>query len=77
MAVKIRLSRKGKKFQPFYRIIATDTRFPRDGKFLEILGSYDPKTDPPKVTVDTERLKYWLEKGAKMSLTVKSILKNK
>ncbi len=75
MAVRIRLFRTGKKHFPSYRIVAADSRSPRDGKFLETLGSYDPKEDPPRVSVDMERLQYWLDKGAQMSSTVKSLIK--
>jgi small subunit ribosomal protein S16 len=75
MAVRIRLARHGAKKRPFYRIVAADGESPRDGRFLEKLGTYDPKYDPAKVTVKTERVRYWIDQGATPSHTVKSILK--
>ncbi len=75
MAVKIRLTRKGTKKKPFYRIVAADIEAPRDGKFLEALGTYDPMQDPAVVTLKEDRVKYWLGEGAEPSTTVKSILK--
>ncbi|MCG8689387.1 MAG: 30S ribosomal protein S16 [Desulfobacterales bacterium] len=75
MAVKIRLTRKGTKKKPFYRIVAADVEAPRDGKFLEALGTYDPMQDPAVVTLKEDRVKYWLGEGAEPSTTVKSILK--
>lgn len=75
MAVKLRLTRKGTKKKPFYRIVAADIEAPRDGKFLEAIGTYDPMQDPAVVTLKQDRVQYWLEKGAKPSTTVKSILK--
>lgn len=76
MAVRIRLTRMGAKKKPYYRLIATDSESPRDGKFLEILGSYDPMKDPAQVTVHAEKVQYWLDKGAKISESVRSILKS-
>lgn len=75
MAVKIRLTRKGTKKKPFYRIVAADIESPRDGRFLELLGTYNPMVDPAAVTLKEERIKYWLDEGAKPSTTVLSILK--
>lgn len=75
MAVKIRLTRKGTKKRPFYRIVAADIESPRDGRFLELLGTYNPMVDPAAVTLKEERIKYWLGEGAKPSATVQSILK--
>ncbi len=75
MAVKLRLTRKGTKKKPFYRIVAADIEAPRDGKFLEAVGTYDPMQDPAVVTLKQDRVQYWLEQGAKPSTTVKSILK--
>lgn len=75
MAVKVRLSRKGAKKSPFYRIVVTDVRSPRDGRFIESIGHYDPKTDPAQVKIDLGRLDYWLENGAKASRTVSSLAK--
>lgn len=73
--VKIRLTRKGAKKQPFYRVVVADSRKPRDGVFLEIIGTYNPLTDPSEVKIDTERAKYWLSCGAQPSSTVKKLLK--
>lgn len=75
MAVVLRLKRIGTNKKPFYRIVATDKRSPRDGRFIEELGSYDPRKNPPLVKVKKERVTYWLKVGAKPSLTVKSLLK--
>jgi len=75
MAVKIRLTRKGTKKKPFYRIVAADVECPRDGRFLELLGTYDPMQDPAVVTLKEDRVKYWLGEGAEPTTTVKSILK--
>ena len=75
MAVHIRLTRKGRKKQPFYRIIVADSKSPRDGKFLDILGTYDPMQDPAVVNVDNDKLDAWMVKGALPSTTVKSIFK--
>lgn len=75
MAVKIRLTRKGSKKRPFYRIVAADSQAPRDGSFLEVLGTYDPMTDPAKIELKQDRVTYWLEKGALPTGTVKQILK--
>ena len=75
MAVKIRLARHGAKKRPFYRIVAADSEMPRDGRFLEILGTYNPLLDPAEVNLKNERIKYWMDQGAKPSDTVKNILK--
>jgi small subunit ribosomal protein S16 len=77
MAVKIRLTRMGAKSKPFYRIVAADTDYPRDGRFLEILGNYDPKKNPAEVNLNEDRVRDWLAKGAKPTLTVSSLLKTK
>jgi small subunit ribosomal protein S16 len=77
MAVKIRLARHGAKKRPFYRIVAADSEAPRDGKFLENLGTYNPLLDPEEVMVKTERIKHWMKKGATPTATVKTILKKK
>ena len=74
MAVKIRLTRLGRKKMPFYRIIVADIEAKRDGKFLEILGTYDPMKDPAEVKIDSDKLQVWLDRGAKPSTTVKSLL---
>ncbi|MCA1795247.1 MAG: 30S ribosomal protein S16 [Desulfotignum sp.] len=75
MSVRIRLTRKGTKKKPFYRIVAADIEAPRDGRFLETLGTYDPMTEPNTILLKQDRIAYWLEKGAKPSTTVQSILK--
>lgn len=72
--VKIRLQRFGAHKAPKYRIVAADSRSPRDGKFLEILGTYNPLTDPATVTVDAEKVLAWLKNGAQPTTTVKNIL---
>ncbi len=74
MAVRIRLTRKGRKKQPFYRIIVADSHSPRDGKFLDIVGTYDPMKDPAEVKIDTEKLADWMAKGAKPTGTVRSLI---
>lgn len=73
--VKIRLQRFGAKKRPFYRIVAADVRAPRDGKFLEIIGTYDPLTEPATVKIDVEKAQKWLENGAKPTNTVNTIFK--
>lgn len=75
MAVKIRLARHGAKKRPFYRIVAADSEAPRDGKFLETLGTYNPLLETAEVNLKTERVRYWIEKGATPTVTVKNILK--
>ena len=75
MAVKVRLSRAGGRHRPFYRVVAADERAPRDGAFLELLGIYDPKLEPAKVELKTDRVEYWLAKGATPSQTVKEIIR--
>lgn len=74
MAVKIRLTRLGRKKMPFYRIIVADIEAKRDGKFLDILGTYDPLKDPAEVKIDSDKLKIWLDRGALPSNTVKSLI---
>ncbi|MCL6480541.1 MAG: 30S ribosomal protein S16 [Firmicutes bacterium] len=71
----IRLSRFGKKKKPFYRVVVTDKRRPRDGRFVEIVGTYDPLKKPAEVRLDAERVKYWLGCGAQPSDTVRSLLR--
>ncbi len=75
MPVKIRLARHGAKKRPFYRIVVADSESPRDGRFLEKVGTYNPLTDPAQITLDAERIKYWMDKGAIPTDTVRSILK--
>jgi small subunit ribosomal protein S16 len=77
MAVKIRLTRMGAKSRPFYRIVAAESEYPRDGRFLEILGNYDPKKNPADISVKEDRVREWLAKGAKPTLTVANLLKTK
>ena len=77
MAVKLRLTRVGSKKNPVYRIVAADSRSPRDGKFLEIVGRYNPQTDPSTIELNGERIKDWLSKGAQPSDTVARLLKAK
>ena len=74
MAVKIRLTRLGRKKLPYYRIIVADVEAKRDGKFLDIVGTYDPLKDPAEITFDSEKLQSWLDKGAKPTTTVKSLM---
>jgi len=75
MAVRIRLKRMGAKKRPFYRIVVADSRFPRDGRFIEEIGIYNPTTDPSTLEVNQEKAAGWLKKGAKPSETVKSLFK--
>ena len=75
MAVRLRLTRVGKKKQPTYRIVAADARSPRDGKYLEIVGTYDPRREPSAITVDNEKAIEWLKKGAQPSERVEKLLK--
>ena len=72
--VKLRSQRFGKTKAPFYRIVATDSRNPRDGRFIEIVGTYNPLTEPATIKLDEEKVLYWLSKGAKPTDTVKSLL---
>lgn len=73
--VKIRLTRAGAKKQPFYRIVAMDERRQRDGRALEFLGTFDPKASPERVVLRTEAIEAWVEKGAQLSPTVKSLMR--
>ena len=73
MSIKIRLTRVGSKKNPYYRIIVTDSRSPRDGRFIENIGTYDPKTEPSTINLDKEKALDWLKKGAIPSGTVKKI----
>ncbi len=75
MAVRIRLTRLGRKKKPFYRIVVADSECPRDGKFLDIVGTYDPLQDPAAISIDNEKLQGWMGKGALPTTTVKSLLK--
>jgi small subunit ribosomal protein S16 len=75
--VKIRLRRVGAKKQPSYRIVATDSRSPRDGRFIEILGHYNPRTEPRTIVLKEERIRYWLSVGAQPTETVGRLLREK
>ena len=74
MAVKLRLKRMGAKKRPFYRIVAADSRFPRDGRFIETVGTYNPITEPKELKVDEEKALTWLNNGAKPTETVRNLL---
>ena len=76
MAVKIRLRRMGAKKAPFYRIVVADSRFPRDGRFIEEIGYYNPMKEPSEVKVDAEKAKAWIANGAQPTDTVKSLFKS-
>ena len=75
MAVKIRLARHGSKGNPFYRIVVADSRSPRDGRFIERIGTYDPQREPSDIKVDEEKAKEWLDKGAQPTEQVRNLLK--
>jgi small subunit ribosomal protein S16 len=75
MAVKIRLKRIGAKKAPFYRVVVADSRFPRDGRFIEEIGTYNPLNDPSEIKIDEEAARKWLANGAQPTDTVKSLLK--
>ena len=75
MAVKIRLRRMGAKKSPFYRIVVADSRYPRDGRFIEEIGTYNPVVTPSEVKVDAEKAKQWIANGAQPTDTVKALLK--
>ena len=74
MAVKLRLKRMGKKGKPFYRIVAADSRYPRDGRIIESIGTYNPTTNPAEVVLNAEAAEKWLKNGAQPSDTVRNIL---
>ncbi|HJD23483.1 MAG TPA: 30S ribosomal protein S16 [Firmicutes bacterium] len=75
MAVKIRLRRMGAKKNPFYRIVVADSRYPRDGRFIEEIGYYNPQTEPAEIKVDAEKAQKWMANGAQPTDTVKVLLK--
>ncbi|GHU79598.1 30S ribosomal protein S16 [Clostridia bacterium] len=75
MAVKIRLRRMGAKKAPFYRVVVSDSRFPRDGRFIEEVGTYDPTKEPSLVNIDGEKVKKWIANGAQPTDTVRVLLK--
>ena len=77
MAVKLRLTRVGSKKNPIYRVVAADSRSPRDGKFIEIVGRYNPQTDPSTIELDEEKVTAWLQKGAQPTEPVRRLLKAK
>ncbi len=74
MAVRIRLKRMGKKKAPFYRVVVADIRSPRDGRFIESIGTYDPHKDPAEILIEEEKALYWLGQGATATDTVRSLL---
>ena len=74
MAVKLRLKSMGAKQRPFYRIVAADSRSPRDGRFLEVVGTYNPIMNPAEIKIDEEKTMYWLNQGAQPTETVRNIL---
>lgn len=76
MAVKIRLRRMGARNNPFYRVVVADSRSPRDGRFIEEIGYYDPKSQPAVIKIDTDKANEWIKKGAQPTDTVKRLLKN-
>jgi small subunit ribosomal protein S16 len=75
MAVKIRLRRMGSKKAPFYRVVVADSRYPRDGRFIEEIGTYNPLTDPAEIKIDAEKASKWIANGAQPTDTVKVMLK--
>ena len=75
MAVKIRLRRMGAKKTPFYRVVVADSRYPRDGRFIEEIGTYNPMREPAEIKIDADKAKKWISNGAQPTDTVKSILK--
>lgn len=75
MALRIRLTRLGAKKKPFYRLVVIERSSPRDGRFVEVVGTYNPMMNPPEVNLETERIKYWLGNGASPSETVESLLR--
>jgi len=75
MAVKIRLRRMGAKKAPFYRIVVADSRYPRDGRFIEEIGYYDPTKDPSVIKIDNDKAQQWIKNGAQPTDTVKKLLK--
>ena len=77
MAVKLRLTRIGSKKNPIYRVVAADSRSPRDGKFIEIVGRYNPQTDPSTIELDEDKIKAWLDKGAQPTDSVRRLMKAK
>jgi small subunit ribosomal protein S16 len=77
LAVRIRLTRVGARNNPIWRVVATDQRSPRDGRFIEVLGHYNPQTEPSTIELDEERVRTWIQKGAQPTQTVKKLMKAK
>jgi small subunit ribosomal protein S16 len=77
MATKIRLARVGSKKNPIYRVVVADARSPRDGRFIEIVGQYNPQTDPSTINLDEEKIRDWISKGAQPTDSVRRLLKAK
>ena len=75
MAVSMRLTRVGGKKDPIWRVVVADRRSPRDGRFIEVIGRYNPQTNPSSITIDEERVRYWLDRGAQPSGAVRKLLK--
>ena len=75
MAVKIRLRRMGAKKQPSYRVVVADSRYPRDGRFIEEIGCYDPTAEPPVIRIDQEKAQQWIKNGAQPTDTVRALIK--
>ena len=75
MAVKLRLTRIGAKKNPYYRVVVADSRFPRDGRFIEILGTYNPMVEPAEIKIDAEKAQKWIKNGAQPTDTVRALLK--
>jgi len=75
MAVKLRLTRMGAKKNPYYRVVVADSRYPRDGRFIEVIGTYNPMTEPAEIKIDADKAKNWLKNGAQPTETVKALLK--
>ena len=77
MSVRVRLTRVGSKKNPIWRIVVADQRSPRDGRFIEMIGHYNPQTEPSEIVIDDERMQHWLAHGAQPSNTVKQLIKAK
>ena len=75
MAVKLRLTRMGAKKNPYYRVVVADSRYPRDGRFIEVIGTYNPMTEPAEIKIDADKAKKWIANGAQPTDTVKALLK--
>ena len=75
MAVKLRLTRMGAKKNPYYRVVVADSRYPRDGRFIEVIGTYNPMTEPAEITINNEKAQQWIKNGAQPTETVRALLK--